>query len=63
MLPSIPGETVEQSLLAREIPLALFASAGFLPARFQGVEFRSTGDPVLYVKNPLGVDILRSQPP
>ncbi len=30
-------------------------SAGFLPSRFQGVEFRSKGDPVLYVKNPNGV--------
>jgi hypothetical protein len=30
-------------------------SAGFLPSRFQGVEFRSKGDPVLYVQNPPGV--------
>ncbi len=30
-------------------------SAGFLPSRFQGVEFRSKGDPVLYVGNPQGV--------
>lgn len=29
--------------------------SGFLPSRFQGVEFRSTGDPVLYVTNPKGV--------
>jgi hypothetical protein len=29
--------------------------SGFLPSRFQGVEFRSTGDPVLYVNNPAGV--------
>ena len=29
--------------------------SGFLPSRFQGVEFRSKGDPVLYVKNPQGV--------
>src|SRR5207302_9112714 len=29
--------------------------SGFLPSRFQGVEFRSKGDPVLYVKNPRGV--------
>lgn len=29
--------------------------SGFLPSRFQGVEFRSTGDPVLYVRNPPGV--------
>jgi hypothetical protein len=31
-------------------------SSGFLPSRFQGVEFNSTGDPVHYVTNPQGVD-------
>ena len=30
-------------------------SAGFLPSRYQGVEFNSTGDPVHYVANPRGV--------
>ncbi|MCP4476853.1 MAG: DUF1501 domain-containing protein [Planctomycetaceae bacterium] len=30
--------------------------SGFLPSKFQGVEFRSQGEPVLYVKNPSGVD-------
>jgi hypothetical protein len=30
--------------------------SGFLPSRYQGVEFRSKGDPVLYVANPKGVD-------
>jgi hypothetical protein len=29
--------------------------SGFLPSNFQGVEFRSTGDPVLYVNSPAGV--------
>jgi hypothetical protein len=29
---------------------------GFLPGRFQGVQFRSTGDPVLHVSNPAGID-------
>jgi hypothetical protein len=29
--------------------------SGFLPSRFQGVEFRSKGDPVLYVNSPRGV--------
>jgi hypothetical protein len=32
-------------------------SSGFLPSRFQGVEFNSTGDPVHYVGNPPGVAI------
>jgi uncharacterized protein (DUF1501 family) len=30
--------------------------SGFLPSRFQGVALRSTGDPVLYLRNPAGVD-------
>jgi hypothetical protein len=30
--------------------------SGFLPTTHQGVQFRSTGDPVLYLSNPAGVD-------
>jgi hypothetical protein len=30
--------------------------SGFLPTKFQGVQFRGTGDPVLYLSNPPGVD-------
>lgn len=30
--------------------------SGFLPTVYQGVQFRSTGDPVLYLSNPRGVD-------
>jgi hypothetical protein len=30
--------------------------SGFLPSKFQGVEFNSTGDPVHYVTNPAGID-------
>jgi hypothetical protein len=30
--------------------------SGFLPSRFQGVEFRSGVEPVLYLKNPTGVN-------
>ncbi len=29
--------------------------SGFLPGKFQGVEFRAQGDPVLYLNNPPGV--------
>jgi hypothetical protein len=29
--------------------------AGFLPSRYQGVKFRSGGDPVLYLSNPDGI--------
>ena len=28
--------------------------SGFLPSRYQGVKFRSSGDPVLYLSNPAG---------
>jgi hypothetical protein len=30
--------------------------SGFLPSQHQGVQFRSSGDPVLYLSNPPGVD-------
>jgi hypothetical protein len=35
--------------------------AGFLPSRFQGVQLRSKGDPVLYAKRPGGVDANRQR--
>lgn len=35
--------------------------SGFLPSRYQGVEFRSAGDPVLYVKSPPGITTARQQ--
>ncbi|MBM4002885.1 MAG: DUF1501 domain-containing protein [Planctomycetes bacterium] len=35
--------------------------SGFLPSRFQGVQLRSKGDPVLYLSNPAGVDSARQQ--
>ena len=34
--------------------------SGFLPTVYQGVEFRSKGDPVLFVSNPDGVDTRRA---
>jgi Protein of unknown function (DUF1501) len=30
--------------------------SGFLPSKYQGVKFRSAGDPVLYLSNPPGLD-------
>ncbi len=36
--------------------LARYWGNGFLPSQYQGVQFRSTGDPVLYVSNPDGID-------
>ncbi|TWT97832.1 hypothetical protein Pla108_19840 [Botrimarina colliarenosi] len=35
--------------------------SGFLPSRFQGVPFHSTGEPVHYAANPPGVDFERQQ--
>jgi hypothetical protein len=35
--------------------------SGFLPSRFQGVEFRSTGDPVLYVNRPQGINAVQQR--
>jgi hypothetical protein len=35
--------------------------SGFLPSQFQGVHFRSKGDPVLYVTNPEGVTAERQR--
>ena len=36
--------------------LARYWGNGFLPGKYQGVQFRSTGDAVLYVSNPDGID-------
>ena len=50
VLNSLPGNGMaDQGLLAR------LWGAGFLPSRYQGVQFRSGGDPVLYLSNPPGV--------
>ena len=38
---------------------ALYArlwGSGFLPSRHQGTSFQTTGDPVLFLSNPKGVD-------
>jgi len=43
------GRTGQQPVSARQW------SAGFLPSKFQGVQFQSKGDPVHYVGNPEGV--------
>jgi hypothetical protein len=36
-------------------------AAGFLPSRFQGVEFNSSGDPVNFVTNPPGVTMAQQR--
>jgi len=58
VLNSLPSNGMaDQGLLSR-----LWA-AGFLPSRYQGVQFRSAGDPVLHLSNPAGItrELRRSQ--
>ncbi|MBM3727478.1 MAG: DUF1501 domain-containing protein [Acidobacteria bacterium] len=50
VLNSLPGNgQPDQGLLSR------LWGAGFLPSRYQGVQFRSAGDAVLHLSNPPGV--------
>ena len=54
---NLPGFVVLSSVGGRN-PQPIAARqwhSGFLPSRFQGVEFQSSGDPVHYVRNPSGV--------
>ena len=44
------GKPNPQGLLSR------LWTNGFLPSHYQGVKFRSSGDPVLYLSNPPGID-------
>jgi len=53
----LPGFVVMTSVGGRN-PQPIAArqwSAGFLPSRYQGVEFNGSGNPVYYVKRPAGV--------
>ena len=34
---------------------------GFLPSQFQGIQLRSTGDPVMYVRRPGGINLSRQR--
>jgi hypothetical protein len=49
VLTSIGGRKSDQPIASRQW------SSGFLPSRFQGVEFNSAGEPVHYVRNPAGI--------
>ena len=54
---NLPGFVVLSSVGGRN-PQPIAARqwhSGFLPSRFQGVEFQSSGDPVHYVRNPNGI--------
>ena len=54
----LPGFVVLVSLGIGRPPQPVSArqwSSGFLPSRFQGVQLRGQGDPVLYLRNPPGI--------
>ena len=44
------GLNIDQPLFSR------LWSSGFLPSNYQGIKFRSSGDPVLYLTDPPGID-------
>ncbi|MFM8735669.1 MAG: DUF1501 domain-containing protein [Pirellulales bacterium] len=61
---NLPGFVVLTSLGrgGQDQPIAARQwSSGFLPSRYQGVQLRSKGDPVLYLSNPAGVTRDRQQ--
>ncbi len=50
LLSQASGLNTDQPLFSR------LWSSGFLPSNYQGVKFRSSGDPVLYLSDPPGID-------
>jgi hypothetical protein len=56
---NLPGfvvmTSVSKGTTCGQIFYDFYWGAGFLPSRFQGVKFRGSGDPVLYLTNPDGV--------
>jgi hypothetical protein len=55
-LPSFVVLTPQWSSKAAQALFTRMWSSGFLPTRYTGVALRSAGDPVLYIKDPAGVD-------
>lgn len=54
-LPSFVAMTsVSKNTTCGQIFYDFYWGSGFLPSRFQGVKFRGSGDPVLYLSNPSG---------
>jgi hypothetical protein len=47
--------SVSKGTTCGQIFYDFYWGAGFLPSRFQGVKFRGSGDPVLYLSNPDGL--------
>lgn len=57
----LPGFVVLQSGPRGPRGGAVLWSSGFLPTSYQGVPFRSTGDPILDLSNPKGVDAVEQR--
>lgn len=57
----LPGFVVLQSGPRGPRAGSTLWSSGFLPTTFQGVPFRSGGDPILNLRNPEGVDEVRQR--
>jgi uncharacterized protein (DUF1501 family) len=56
-LPSFVVLLSQANALNRDQPLfTRLWSSGFLPSKYQGVRFRASGDPVLFLANPDGID-------
>jgi hypothetical protein len=53
----LPAFVVLTSGFGQDQPLlSRYWGSGFLPSNHQGVEFRSQGEPILFVSNPKGID-------
>lgn len=56
---NLPGfvvmTSVSKGTSCGQIFYDFYWGSGFLPSRYQGVRFRGSGDPVLYLKNPAGI--------
>ena len=56
-LPAFVVLISQANALNRDQPLfTRLWSSGFLPSKYQGVRFRASGDPVLFLANPEGID-------
>ncbi len=58
MTQDLPGFVVmtsrDKEASCGQIFYDFYWGSGFLPSKFQGVKFRGSGDPVLYLSNPRG---------
>ena len=52
---NLPAYVVMTSGVTQQPVLSRYYHSGFLPSKYQGVQFQSTGDPVLFLSNPTGM--------